>query len=76
MSCAARVSGWCQGRLEVVADGLPLVPRCTVGPGHHVGQPSQGRRWSKKAVRHHRRRKELRYPELTGEQGRARLIGV
>ena len=41
-------------RLEVVADGLPLFHGAQLALDH-AGQPSQGRRWSKKAVRHHRR---------------------
>ena len=66
-------------RLEVVADGLPLfhgaqlvVPLWSVLSEQmvfHEGSVSDvtGLRWT-------RRTKELRYPELSGDQGRARLV--
>ena len=69
-------------RLEVVADGLPLFHGaqlavdttivCTVrgdGAPRRQCAPTDGA-----ALAQVRRRKELRYPELTGEHGRARLV--
>ena len=69
-------------RLEVVADGLPLfhgaqlaLDTTLVSPVRADGGPRrQCATTDGAALEQARRRKELRYPELTGEQGRARLV--
>ena len=69
-------------RLEVVADGLPLFHRAQlaldttlVSPIRADGSPRrQCATTDGAALEQARRRKELRYPELTGEEGRARFV--
>ena len=69
-------------RLEVVADGLPLfhgaqlaVDTTIVCTVRGDGAPRrQCATTDGAALAQARRRKELRYPELTGEHGRARLV--
>ena len=69
-------------RLEVVADGLPLfhgaqlaLDTTLVSPVRADGGPRrQCATTDGAALEQARRRKELRFPELTGEQGRARLV--
>ena len=69
-------------RLEVVADGLPLfhgaqlaLDTTLVSPVRADGGPGrQCATTDGAALEQTRRWKELRYPELTGEQGRARLV--
>ena len=68
-------------RLEVVADGLPSLPRCPVGDRHDFGQSCRADGTTTRdsvppetglLSTRHDRTKERRYPELTGEYGRAR----
>ena len=69
-------------RLEVVADGLPLhggaqlaIDTTMVSPLHSNGVARRGASDRKGlALEVARKRKEMTYPELAGEGGRARLV--
>ena len=71
-------------RLEVVADGLPLlhdaqlaIDTTTVSPLSRTGLPhARCADADGGATVAARRRKERRYPELSGEDGRARLVVI
>ena len=71
-------------RLEIVVDGLPLwggsqlaVHTTMVCPLTRDGVAQRGTATTNgKSPARARRRKELTYPELTGEHGRARVLGV
>ena len=71
-----------QRRLEVVADGLPLfhgaqlaIDTTMVSPVRGDGRPGpQCARVDGAALMRARRRKETTYPELSGANGRARLV--
>ena len=68
-------------RLEVVADGLPLhggaqlaIDTTMVSPLHNNGVAKRASSRNGLALEDARKRKEITFPELAGEGGRARLV--